>query len=121
MVCYHIELSPETKQLCTIVLTWLNYKYQKLTMDICNSPYIFQEKIYKLFELFDTVRSYIYYVLVIAKKDFTDHLKALDKVLQKLAEAGLTVNIERLFPGKMETKYLGFRTLGEAPIVQIDA
>ena len=35
------------------------------------------------------VRAYIDDILVITKNNFGDHLKALDRVLQKLAEAGL--------------------------------
>jgi hypothetical protein len=41
---YHIELSPNSKRLCTIVLPWGKYEYQKLPMGLCNSPDIFQEK-----------------------------------------------------------------------------
>ena len=41
---YHIELCTESKRLCTIVLPWGKYEYQKLQMGLCNSPDIFQEK-----------------------------------------------------------------------------
>ena len=41
---YHIELTEETKKLCTLVLPWGKYEYQKLPMGLCNSPDIFQEK-----------------------------------------------------------------------------
>ena len=88
----HIKLSPGEKYLCTIVLLWGEYKYQKLPMEFCKSPNIFQEIIPKLFEVFDTVRLYINIILVITKHDFEFHIKALDKVLQKLAESGLKVN-----------------------------
>ena len=40
------------------------------------------------------VRVYIGDVLAITKDDFTDHLKALEIVLQKLSETGLKVNTE---------------------------
>ena len=40
---------------------------------------------------FSTVRSYIYNIIVITKHVFSYHLKALEKVPQKLAEAGLKV------------------------------
>ena len=79
---YHIELSPGAKQICTIVLPWGKYKYQKLPMEFCNSPDIFQENIYELFDGFDMVRAYI------TKSNFEDHLKALYSVLQRLTEAG---------------------------------
>ena len=40
---YHIELTPYSKKLCTIVLPWGKYEYQRLPMGLCNSPDIFQE------------------------------------------------------------------------------
>ena len=41
---YHIELNPDSKKLCTIVLPFGKYEYQRLPMGLCNSPDIFQEK-----------------------------------------------------------------------------
>ena len=45
---YHIELTPASSQLCTIVLPWGKYEYWKLPMGLCNSPDIFQEKMNEL-------------------------------------------------------------------------
>jgi hypothetical protein len=45
---YHIELSPFSKQLCTIILPFGNHEYQGLLMGLCNSPDILQEKISEL-------------------------------------------------------------------------
>ena len=73
---YHIEISPGAKQLCTIVLPWGKYEYQKLPMGVCNNPDIFQEKISKLFDGFDMVCAYIDNVLVISKNNFKDRLKS---------------------------------------------
>ena len=53
-------------------------------MGVYNSPDIFQENISELFDSFDMVRAYIDDVLVINKNNFQDHIKALDKVLQRL-------------------------------------
>ena len=91
---YHIELSPGAKQLCNILPPWGNYEYQKLPMGKYNSPDIFQEKRSELFKGLDTVHAYIDGVLVITNKCFIDHLKALEKFLQKLAEAGLKLNVK---------------------------
>ena len=41
--------------------------------------------------------------MFITRKDFKDHLKALDKVLQKLVEAGLKLNVEKSLFGCTET------------------
>ena len=70
---YHIELSPGSKQLCTIVLPWGKYEYQKLPMGVCNSPVIFQKKISELFDGFDMVRAYIDDVIVLTKNKFEDN------------------------------------------------
>jgi len=41
---YHIELNPASRQLCTIVLPWGKYEYQRLPMGLCNSPDIFKRR-----------------------------------------------------------------------------
>ena len=46
-------------------------------MDACNVPDLFQGEISELLERFDTVYAYINGIIVIAKKDFTDNVKAL--------------------------------------------
>ena len=71
------------------------YENQTLPLGVCNSPDIFQVKISDLFKAFDTVRGHIDGILAITKYDFADHLKALEKVLQKLAEIGLKCNEEK--------------------------
>ena len=48
---YHIKLCPFSKKLCTIVLPWGKYEYQKLSMGLCNSPDIFQEKMNELVKI----------------------------------------------------------------------
>ena len=54
------------------------------------------------------LRAYIDDVLVIRKINFEENLKSLDRVLQRLVEAGLKVNPEKSFFGRTETEYLGF-------------
>ena len=61
-------------------------------MVVCDNPDIFQENISELFEGFGMVHAYIDDILVITHNDVKDHLKASEKVLQRLAEAGLKVN-----------------------------
>ena len=40
---YHIRISDQDSNLCTIILPWGKYKYKRLPMGICNSPEIFKE------------------------------------------------------------------------------
>ena len=38
---YFLELDPFTKKLCTIVLLFGKYEYQRIPIGLCNSPDIF--------------------------------------------------------------------------------
>ena len=104
---YHIELSPHSKQLCTIVLPWGKYEYQRLPMGLCNSPDIFQEKMSTLMQDLEYVRAYIDDILVITSGSLEDHLDKLRVVLKRLQDAGLRVNVKKSFFAKEELEYLG--------------
>ena len=86
---YHIELCPFSKKPCPIVLPWGKYEYQKLPMGLYNTPDILQEKMNKLFNGLEYVRTYIDDLLIISKKSFEDHINKLNKVLSKLNQKGL--------------------------------
>ena len=91
---YHIDLDPKANELCTIVLPWGKYKYQRLPMGLCNSPNNFQEKMSNLIFDLEYVRTYIDDICVITNGDWIDHLNRLESVLKRLQEAGLKVNAE---------------------------
>jgi hypothetical protein len=105
---YHIELSPYSKTLCTIVLPFGKYEYQRLPMGLCNSPDIFQEKMSELFDGLDFVRTYIDDLLCCTDSTFTDHLEKLREIFKRLREAGLKVNARKSFFAKTELEYLGY-------------
>ena len=105
---YHIELNPDSKKLCTIVLPWGKYEYQRLPMGLCNSPDIFQEKMSILMGDLEYVRAYIDDLLVLSKGSWEDHLNKLDEVLTRLNKAGLKVNAKKSFFGRAELEYLGY-------------
>ena len=89
---YHITL-------CPVSLPLDKYEYQKLSMGLCNSPDIFQEKM-KMNELFnglEYVRAYIDDVLVISNGNFDDHLNKVKIVLKKLKASGFKINAEKSF------------------------
>ena len=105
---YHLELTPDSKKLCTIVLPWGKYEYQRLPMGLCNSPDIFQEKMAELFSGFEFVRAYIDDLLCLTKDTWEDHLQKLEKVFLKIKAAGLKINAEKSFFGCAELEYLGY-------------
>jgi hypothetical protein len=105
---YHIQLTPNARRLCTIVLPWGKYEYCRLPMGVCNSPDIFQERMSDLMAGLEFVRTYLDDLLVLTKGDWSDHLHSLEQVLSRLAQAGLKVNATKSFFGRTETEYLGF-------------
>jgi hypothetical protein len=74
---YHIELSPHSKTLCTIVLPWGKYEYQRLPMGLANSPDIFQERMSELMYDLEYVRTYLDDILAITSGTWQDHLEVL--------------------------------------------
>ena len=105
---YHLELDPASKELCTIVLPFGKFEYQRIPMGLCNSPDIFQEKMNELFQGLDYVRAYIDDLLILSKGTFEDHLEKLDSVLYRLGRAGLKVNAKKSFFARSELEYLGY-------------
>ena len=65
MGCYHIGLSEEASNLCTIIIPWVKHKYKRLPMGVCNPPDIFQEKMNEMFRGIGFIRAYIYDLLII--------------------------------------------------------
>ena len=105
---YHLELSPDSRELCTIVLPFGKYEYLRLPMGLCNSPDIFQEKMNELFDGMEFVRAYIDDLLCLTKDSFEDHLEKLERVFFKLQLAGLKVNAKKSFFARGELEYLGY-------------
>ena len=105
---YHIKLDANSRKLCTIVLPWGKYEYNVLPMGLCSSCDIFQEKMSELMQGLNFVRTYIDDLLCITASTFDDHLAKLDKVLERIQQAGLTVNCKTSFFAQPELEYLGY-------------
>ena len=52
MVCYHIRITEDASNLCTITMPRRKYRYKSLTMGVINLPEVFQHKINDLFQGF---------------------------------------------------------------------
>ena len=105
---YHIELTPNSSRLCTIVLPWGKYEYLRLPMGLCNAPDIFQEKMSELMAGLEFARAYIDDLLVVTQGGFDTHMDHLEQVLTKIAEAGLKINAAKSFFCCDELEYLGY-------------
>ena len=105
---YTIRLDGDAQKICTIILPWGKYSYQRLPMGIAGSPDIFQEKMTGLMEQLDYVRAYIDDLLIITKSSYEDHLAKVKQVLLRLREANLRVNVTKSTFVTNEIEYLGY-------------
>ena len=105
---YHIRLDPDSQKICTIVLPWGKYSYQRLPMGIAGSPDIFQEKMSGLMRELEYVRVYIDDLLTISTGSLDDHLSKLRQVLVRLSMADLKVNANKSFFCATSCEYLGY-------------
>jgi hypothetical protein len=93
---YTIRLDPNALIICTVIFPWGKYSYKRLPMGIASSPGIFQSKTSELMEDLEYVRAYFDDLLCISRSSLEDHLKKLNKVLRRLCDAGLKVDMEKL-------------------------
>ena len=77
-------------------------------MGICNSPYIFQEKMNKMFRGSEFIRAYINDLLIITRGDWFDHLNKLERVLKNHKDDRLKCNTKKSFFGKNLDEISGF-------------
>jgi len=77
-------------------------------MGIAGSAGIFQEKMSDLTRQLEFVRTYLHNLLVFSKSNFSDHLDKLTRVLTKLRNAGLRINVAKSKFAATECEYLGY-------------
>jgi hypothetical protein len=94
--------------MCTIILPWGKYLYQRLPMGFVGSADIFQAEMGNLMATLEYIRAYIDDLLVITKGSFDDHLDKLKQVFIRLRDAGLKINLTKSVFCAQETEYLGF-------------
>ena len=76
----------------TIVTEFEKFRYNPLPIGVCASGDKSQAKLYKLLGNIEGVKTYIYDILVLSKKSFSDHIEQLCIIFVRLHAAGLKVN-----------------------------
>ena len=81
VVYYHICLSKNPINLCTIVLPWGKYRYKRLPMGVANSTDILQQKMNDLFHGFQFICAYIDGLFILTKLNWKDHVQKLEFII----------------------------------------
>ena len=105
---YTIRLDARSQDVCTIITPWGKYKYLRLPMGVMCAPDIFQDRMYDLMAEIECARTYLDDLLVLSRGSFNEHLIDLEKVLKRLSEANLRVNIRKCDFAASEISYLGY-------------
>ena len=107
---YHIPLDKATQQLCTTVLPWGKYSYERLPMGIATSPDIFQKAMNDIFGDLPYVLVSLDDILILSNDQdtFEDHLKKVKTVFARLHKMGMKVNLLKTEFFKDEIEYLGY-------------
>ena len=105
---YHIELSEEASDMCTIITEWGKFRYRRLPMGVAGSPDIFQAKINQLLGDIEAIKAYLDDVLAIGKGTFEEHLETLEEVFKRCKDKNLKLNANKCFFAVQEIEYLGY-------------
>jgi hypothetical protein len=108
MAYYTIKLDPTASEMCTIILPWGNYSYNRLPMGFGGSANIFQAQIMDLLASLKFVRAYMDDLLIITREILEKHLQKMETVLTRLLDAGLKVNAAKSSFCAHEIEYLGY-------------
>lgn len=91
---FQIELDEESRKYTTFATHRGNYQYKRLNMGLSCSAEIFQREIARILTGIDGQINISDDILIYAK-DEIEHDKIVDKVLQRLEENGITINVEK--------------------------
>ena len=97
---YHIRLTEDASNLCTIILPWGKYRYKRLPIGVSNSPEISQQKTKYLFQGFEFIRACIDGLLILTNGDWKDHVHKLELTLNEPKEMRLRCVLKSFYLNK---------------------
>lgn len=104
-----IRLKESVEDLTTFRTRYGSYKYRVLPFGLCNGPASFQRYINSiLFDYLDDFCTAYIDDILIYSSDPLEHQEQVHKVLERLREAGLPVDVKKSEFAVTSTKFLGF-------------
>lgn len=110
------QIKMKEKDICKTAFSTMNGKFEftRLPFGLKNAPAIFQRMIDDVLKEYIGKICYVYIDdIIIFGKSETEHLENIDKVLSKLEEANLKINLDKTEFLKTETEFLGFLITSE--------
>lgn len=101
-----VELDEESQKLCTINTPQGLFKYTRLPFGVSSAPAIFQREMENLLQALPQVAVYFDDIIVTGKND-AEHFTNVNRVLQRLQDAGLKLKLEKCTFLANEVEYLG--------------
>ena len=103
---WQLELHPDSRSLTAFSMNNKLYRYKRLTMGVKSAQGELNAALLPLFRHIPDAHL-IHDDLIVASKDITQHIIALDEVLTAVQQAGLTLNEEKCWFGMKEIKFWG--------------
>jgi transposase InsO family protein len=106
---HKMRIHPDSEDLTTFRTRYGSYKYKVVPFGLTNGPAVFQRYINEAFMEFidDFLTAYLDDLLIYSENEL-DHEIHVKKVLTRLREAGLQIDIKKCEFHVKRTKYLGF-------------
>lgn len=106
---HRIRIDPQSEELTTFRTRYGTYKCKVLPFGLTNGPATYQRYMNDvLFDYLDDFCTAYLDDILVYSEDPLDHTVHVQKVLQRLRDAGLQVDIKKCEFGVTRTKYLGF-------------
>ena len=114
-----LELDETSRELLTISTQRGLYQPERLQFGVHSATGIFQREMHKRMASIPFVKVRVDDILISGKSD-VDHLNNLERVVERLSEAGLTVNLAKCSFLQDEVTYCGYRISKEGirPLIE---
>ena len=102
-------IDEDSRHLTAFITPWTLYEWIRIPFGLRNAPPAFQRYINQVLRGYKGVicEPYLDDILAFSKDSFEDHVKVIDKILERLEEKGIKLRAEKCVFAKKEVRYLG--------------
>ena len=105
-VYYQISVLETAKGILSLITPFSLYQYTVMAFGLSNAPATFQRAIKYITQNLEGTSTYLDYLLVISDS-WEEHLVRLRQLMDRLQEAGLSINLVKSIFGRSSVVYLG--------------